>query len=402
MSKPIFVAPYQELLQVARGLAHAGHQIITVNQQFQQALSNMELPQPVLLLGSNIPAEARNSIAVASANIIRGINYPLPSKGVSPVVAEFLNTNLSGYLVTRLNEMAFTVAALDNYQPSLVVLHNDVEPWMRIIALWAKARNVPCLHVPHAIYLDTNERGAPGTDIHDMISSSHIAVSGPYQAKWYAERAKLQHVKPGIVVTGLPQFDRLARPRMDRAQSHYLLKLDPKRPVITYMSSWRQDTNLLGCTDVVDEGYRAFLAAAAQLGPSYQYVIKLHYRAGEQSHQWHMALAKESGVPLVIDTQHIDVVLNSSDMYISIGPSNAILEAAMVGTARVAAINGFYYDNEVLKIEPNPDSIAAAIRTAIVQPVPDYSQFLSKYTAFRDGQNTARIVQLALDLVRSN
>jgi hypothetical protein len=192
-------------------------------------------------------------------------------------------------------------------------------------------------------------------------------------------------------ITGLPQFDRLQKPVVDHARACQLFHLSPTKPVIVYMSSWRQDTNLLGCHDGIEESYLAFLNAAKVL-PDLQYIVKCHPRGNNVA--WHVQEAEKLGVKCAITDQHLDVVLNASDVMFSYGPSNVVLEQATLGNSHLAVVGdamAFGFDPVVVKCSADSMQIADVIRVCLQQPVPDYQAFVQRYLGVLDGQAYKRI-----------
>ena len=104
--------------------------------------------------------------------------------------------------------------------------------------------------------LETSGTGEIGSDVHDLITASHVVCNGPFQAEWFLNVALIKII---YILTGLPQFDKLAKHKFTKEQACRVLGQTTNRPVVTYMSSWRQDTNLLGCHDGVEESYKEFL-----------------------------------------------------------------------------------------------------------------------------------------------
>jgi len=297
---------------------------------------------------------------------------------------------IAPYLYPRLPETINVALVLDELKPDVIVVHNDVEPATRLMAAWAEAHGVPCLHIPHAVYMDTDERGPIGTDIHDIVTAKRIAAAGPFQAQWYHARDP----KAEIRMTATLAADRFANLKPFRADAQRLLNLQANQPVITYFSSWRQDTNLLGCTDVVEEGYRAFLTAASRR-PYYQYLVKCHPRS--QNVEQHVKLAEEYGVRCIVSDQHLDVFLNATDLAIALGPSNVLVEAACYPFIRLAAINGFANDPEVLTCPADVDALVSVL-DGVAEPPVDTSAFVTKYFGAVDGKAYWRLANWIREL----
>ena len=290
-----------------------------------------------------------------------------------------------------------TLFAVDTLKSDLFIVHNDVEPLLRLLALYALAHAIPCLHVPHAVYCDTVSRGQAGTDIHDLVTASYVAVAGPYQAEWYESRRLQQRMPTQVIPTGLPQFDRLTTPLMERRRACQLLRLDQARPVVMYFSSWRQDTNLLGCHDGVEEAYAAFLAAAKTL-PDVQFVIKTHPRGNNL--QQHMQEADKAGVRAVVTDNHLDIILCAADLVLTYESSNVILDAACIPGIRLAAVSGFAQDEAVETLPPQGAAIAEAIQALLSAPPRDVSLFRHKYLGVVDGKAKDRVAALAAELCK--
>lgn len=366
---------------------------MTLHPQFNKMLTDIDVASKPL---GEYADEVLRATSVADAvRIITSIQGGFSANGLSPAVSQLVESKLSSFFYQRMVDAALIVRSLDKAKPKLVILHNDVEPILRTVALWAQKRGVPCLHIPHAIYLEHDERTSVGTDIHDLITASHIAVAGSYQHDWFIER-KVD--TSAMRITGLPQFDRLAATHISHDRACRLLKMDTSRPVVVYMGSWRQDTNLLGCTDVLEEAYAAFLGAAKQL-PELQYIVKCHPRG--QNVEDHVKKADEAGIRCAVTDQHLDVILNAADTIVNVGTSNVILEAAYMQPVPMICLGGgaFPNDPEITKVATvTTDSVAQAIRDSLTTGAPDMHGFVTKYLGNVDGKASERIVEWAKEL----
>jgi len=383
----IIFSTQPNLLPIMRVLAPK-HQLYTLHAQFSKLCEDSGITAPFV---ASLATATTQRDAIAAASKAHNELYALrPQLEALPAG---MNTWLAGgglaeYFYPRLTDLAMALQSVELAKPDLLVLHNDVEPLHRMLSLWAKAHSVPVLHIPHAIYLETDERGAAGTDVHDLVTASHLAAAGPFQAQWYRERSP----ELAIYVTGLPQFDRLAKPRaIDRTRAAKLLRLDPAIPTLVYMSSWRQDTNLLGCHSGVEDTYTAFLQAYKQL-PDMQLIIKCHPRGNNT--EWHAKTAEALGVQCVVTAEHLDPVLTVADLIFSYGPSNVVLEAATLRHSKLLVSSGFPNDPEIVVAGEEVDSIFAGIAQAALAPLPDYTRFLAKYLGQLDGQAHQRIANL--------
>jgi len=368
-------------------------ELVTLHPQFTKMLTDGDVSAKSI--GDFMDGDVQSKAAEDAVRLLTAVAATkFSANGLSPASSTLVGTKLPVYFYPRLMDAAMMVHVLDKAKPKLVLVHNDVEPMPRLVALWAKARGVPCLHVPHAIYLEHDERTPVGTDIHDLITASDIAVAGPFQQEWYAERgADLAHMRQ----TGLPQFDRLAVSRGERMMACRLFKLSPVRPVVVYTSSWRQDTNLLGCADAVEESYAAFLAAAKTM-PDLQYIVKTHPR-GRNTDE-HAKKAQEAGVQAAVTEQHLDIALNAADMLVNVGTSNVVLEAATIKRLPLVCVGGgaFPNDPEVVKVKAEPVAIAQAIQNGLRNPPPELDKLIGKYLGQIDGQASERVAEWAREL----
>lgn len=375
--------PIIKLLQAA----NLGIEWIGLQPPMAKMLQDIDIPcQPLAgMTTAEDQGKASNTAAHMLARAVMG-KYP-PDSHVHPAVLEFLHANLPGYLYPRLLDLTLLIQTVDRIHPDMVILHNDVEPLTRSVAAWAKQAGAPCLHIPHAIYLDSNWVGQSGTDVHDVITASHIAVAGPFQQAWYEQRlGKGQMVQ--INPTGLPQFDPWMHMPVNREIARQLFGLDQNRPVVVYASSWRQDTNLQGCHDGVEEAYGAFLEACHDF-PGLQVIVKVHPRA--TNGQGHVEMAQKMGINCLITAQHLEMSLQAADALVAFGPSNVILEGAILGGMHLGSIEGFANDPEVATLKPEREEISNFIQNGLTHiPIPALN-LVAKYCGMRDGRACERI-----------
>ena len=162
------------------------------------------------------------------------------------------------------------------------------------------------------------------------------------------------------------------------------------------MSSWSQNTNLLGCHSGVEETYHNLLSALHEF-KELQLVVKCHPRGNNV--EWHMQEAAKTNLRCVVTAEHLDTTLMAADVVLSYGPSNVVLEAASIPNLRVAVTDGFDDDPEILTIGSATKELMVGIATALTQPAPDMSRLLHKYLGQLDGQAAMRIANLIRKLV---
>lgn len=378
---PKFVPLIQKLA------ADRDNEIVVTHQQFIQTLANLDIKATPLIAG--IDNQTRQEANQIAAKMIADLHRFRPKmNGLTEDVKKFIKEDLAGYLYRELGDAVLFTKGLDVVKPDVIIIHNDVEALYRVLAFWGQANNRPCLHVPHAIYQDIENP----YDIHRIVTATHLASAGPYQSKWYAECG----MEPkNIFESGLPQFDEYAVMELDKQRAKQGLRVPQDKPIIMYASSWRQDTNLLGMHDGVEETYRAILECS-KLMPDVHFLIKTHPHANTHA-QWHLNVAREAGAKVTVTPHHLPQCLQASDLLFAYGPSNILLEGAHIPWLRLGCSAGYRNDPEIYKVNtdpPNVNEMIAAFYEILKRPVIATNNFLRKYLGPCDGQNTNRIANL--------
>ena len=287
----ILLGDHTPFTRLAKLLAKDGHRFATLG-GFAQTLTDLDIPaRPLSDASQGLQDQA---LAEASRILTTAMVSPIHQDGLGPGPLRFIERQLAPFLYSRLADLSMLVLSLDVAKPILCILQNDVVPINRTVALWCRARSVPCLHIPHAIYQNVN-RGPAGTDVHDLITASYLAMAGPFQHSWYQERATMQQVKIEVRETGLPQFEQLVGElkRVSRERAQTMLKTNSLRPVVGYFSTWPQHSNVSGISDGWQICYLEFLKAAKRLQKDHgvQFIVKLHPGGGQDNWSWHVQMA---------------------------------------------------------------------------------------------------------------
>ena len=294
-----------------------------------------------------------------------------------------------------------------------IVVHEDVMPTQRALAQWGKERKIPVIHVPHANTFLTS-----GPDIHDQSISDWILAASPYMRDWYVRRG---FQKRFIKVTGFPGWDAWATPPtyMDQSaaqktgasfsgmhepiverpltkeRARRMLQLEPDLPVVSLCTGWVQRTNMVDDHSMLDAAVHLTLQAAKQEG--WQLIWKLHPGDAKGREKQTAMLAAAYRLPAAILRNHLPVVLAASDGVMSIGPSNVLVESALMGTAPVIfPLRGYGFPSEPpWVVEPNVDSIASIInglldgeKWALAK-----DKFVRRYAYQNDGKAVKRTVR---------
>lgn len=358
--------------------------ILALRQEFVQGLADMKA-EP---LSAGIQP-AQDKAYNAAAQVLCAAK---PFKGLPTKAQAFFDENLKAFLYQRVLDLSMIVHALDTKKPDILLLHNDVEPFTMITALWAKARGVPCLHIPHAVYQDIN-RGEIGTDVHDIVTASHLAAAGSFQAQWYHLRDSELMIK----VTGLPQFDWWVDMQMDRNRARRLLNLNNRQPVITFYGHWMQTTNVIGITDESEVAYLNFLEAVKD--KPVQIIVKCHPHGGQENWRWHVDRAKEANVECRVTPSHLEHCLHASDAVAFYGGSNVAIDAAHIPGLRIITIKG--YEQEPSIYQATVDNVGQVVLDSLERAAPSQKMFLSRYDPFCDGFNHLRVAEFVKELCES-
>lgn len=379
---------------ILKTLSDQGWELLVMSGQFATELGNTDLEAKPL---QQFAQGMQDGAFAWSTAVIQELPKVLDAElrnGVNPIVSDWLRKNAGPFYYPRLADLGMLILALDEAKPDLILLHNDVEPITRAAALWAKGHKVPCLHVPHAIYQMVN-RTKLGTDIHDLITASHLAVSGPFQREWYLRCG----AKPEqIIVTGLPQHDGWARRNtISQAQARMMLKLDQNGPpVVVWAGTWPQTTNIGGANPEWQIAYTEFIQAMLDL--DVQVLIKCHPSGGEQNWQYHARVANDAGLDVTVTPQHLEVCIDAADLMIAYAGSNVLLEASFNPRVRLAATHGYDNDRAVARIPMDTDGIKAAVSELLSKPPARTGALQTKYLGECDGQNWQRITDVCLKL----
>lgn len=392
-NKKVLLTTHSMMINIAKHLQDQDFEIHTADKGMSDTLNNLGIATKPMV--DSLSGDIRELALTEAARLIHAAveyNGYVELDDLSLQAQKFI----PGFIYPRVADLCVFVMTLDKIKPDVIVVHNDVEPITRVFALWAKQNNVSCLHVPHAVYQDIN-RGPEGTDIHDMITASHLAAAGEFQSEWYQKRG---FSKDNIRLTGLPQWDSWANVKYDRKRAFRLLKLDYNIPTVSYISTWKQTTNLLGCNDDWAHHYADFLEAIKKSEGKLQAIVKVHPNSTQDQLKWHIDMAKENNVHCLITPLYLDQVLLASDIVFAPYGSNVLIEASIMPHVRLATINGhgFADDDEVTKIEQGSDNLLETFLKLIDTEACNLHKFMIKYAGEMDGRASERVAAFIKDL----
>lgn len=261
------------------------------------------------------------------------------------------------------------------------VTHEDVSADTRALVAWCNRMGLPTIHVPHApCHL------LPGVpDIHRQTRARYIAASGPAVARFYAEAG---HDPKRIGTTGNPAWDGLYGDVPGRDEARRVLAIDPPHtqgarhagPVLCYMTTWGQTTSLR--SDFEREfaaGWAAVLAEAQKIGAYVCVLVHWHDNRPGVEERYEAAL-KDAGVPGLVTKHHKLYVLRAADCLVAQGPSNMLIEAAILGTPGCYLQTPDFDYATALPYRGTPETIGAAIGQALAGGA-EWDGFVSQYNA---------------------
>jgi len=339
---------------------------------------------------------------IGNLNSKRGMRSLLPETEIFGSLSEDLKSWFPGFAMSGLSRI---VARLNVWTRlwetrdiKLVVTHEDVCEDTRALTQFAKARGTPTLNVPH--FNHGTIIGNP-PDLHNRVICDWIAVAGEYMKEWYMDRG----VDEGrIRVTGHPQWDRFTTMQRDRRWACAMLKLDHKRPVVTYASDWVLWTTLLYNPKQPELGWQTMLSAMHELrNDGVQLVCKVHPNSRNATAEWHAAVARDLGVNCLVTAQHGDIVLQATDLMVSNGFSNYTTEATMLGSPAIWMGEGFVADPLIPSVPYDAESLYNAIKLSFAQKAvwerDARPRILERYVGPHDGQATQRVVDWCKELI---
>lgn len=207
-----------------------------------------------------------------------------------------------------------------------VLVHEDVLPEGRALAMWGREEKIPVLHLPHA-----NHFGRPGSgDIHNEVTAPTLGVFGEYMKGWYmANGAKEEQ----ITVVGNPNWDQyyLGELHPDKTLSRKAFGLSEDDLIVCYASTWPQATSVWdqGLPDIKKRA-RMVMEASVELGA--KLIVKMHPGEAPDMEKWYQEQMREAGAHGAITRRHTKYALKGSDVVLTQGPSNLAVEAMIMGT----------------------------------------------------------------------
>lgn len=312
------------------------------------------------------------------------------------------------------------IQALDRvysrYSIELLAVNEDYMLFARTAVAWARAHEIPSLHLIHGLALST-----PYT-VHRHADADITAVFG--------ERGMEPYLDMGIPeerlrVTGNPAWDGyprlIAQREAVRAESLSSAGLSPDRSVVVFATTWTADLTVIHDTKLPTELMRQVFRAVKTLrdegGVALHLVVKDRPGADyvQVGREQALAIARDEGLEagdfayLTTDTEKWVV---SADVLIACD-SNISVEAMMAGVPAVNLLNlnglrlgpSFDADSGVLEVEP--PRLADALRFLLTDAAFRQRQLQQAharagyYNLGFDGSAAHRVASLMLEMAGS-
>lgn len=256
----------------------------------------------------------------------------------------------------------------------LVVVNEDVTSVGKTAALWARARNIPVVHVAHSEIL-----GELYT-VHREFHADAMLAFGPRGAEPYRDLGIEERRLP---VVGNPAWDRydalIAQRAALRSEVYRQLGLSEQAPLVLFGTTWAARLSAHDVPDLYERSVRAFLTAVRIVraaGIDLNVVVKDRPANANFGKPLLDRLAGEIGIDTDTyryATNETEALIVASDVVVSVD-SNLSIEAMI---AKVPAFNlwderswtlGPFFGAEDGIVQTTSSDLAAAIAGVITNP----------------------------------
>lgn len=330
---------------------------------------------------------SRNDVGLMMAQLIDRLpSFGASLDGVHP--ADPPDSWIPAVALGNLPDVLAHLRIMDAYADTTnivgIVLHEDVTPKYKALALWGKARGIPVIHVPHAnCFIQTRP------DVHDESVSDWILATSPYMREWYKDRGfKADCIK----IVGFPAWDGWADFQVDKGIARRVLQLDEDKPVITFCTGWPQRTNIVDDHDMLEAA--ASITLSTVKDNDWQMIWKLHPGDAPEQEARCTKMAASYRVPAAITRDHLQLSIRAADLVLSAGPSNILVEAGLCDRApALFNLRGYGFASEPPWIvDLTADSLRDAVESALEgsEWTKMRGGFVRRYAFRNDGKATKR------------
>lgn len=246
-----------------------------------------------------------------------------------------------GYTMSSFQSHTHRLHALDHLartrEIAACMVHEDVSPENRSLALWAKAHGIPTIHIPHApCHL---RRGV--ADIHRETRAEWICASGEYMKEFYIESG---HDPEKIIITGAPQWDGYYQTELpEKPEARGVVGVADDVRAICYATTWTQTTSV---RSRFDEELREGLDSVIKLAHEWKAIlmIKVHPNDRQGAEEDYAKIMNEVNLPALVTRNHTQYIIRAADLLVTQSPSNLSIESAIMGTPSIyIQTEGFDY-----------------------------------------------------------
>lgn len=331
---------------------------------------------------------ARNDTAHLVARAVnRSIPLTFSTNGTQNSISDWLPGMSLAYTADVLVNLRTLNAYRENADIVGVIVHEDVTPRFRALALWANVNEIPLIHVPHGNCFATSQ-----PDIHDETLADWILAASPYMRNWYAQRGfDRKHIK----VTGYAAWDGWEQEKPDEQLARRILHLDKDKPTLALCTGWPQRTNLVDDHEMLNVASHVTMTAAQANG--WQVIWKLHPGDAQGQEERCAKLMAGYGLDGIVTRDHLAMTFSASDVVLSVGPSNVLVEAGLFGKPPILFnLRGYGFDRTPpWVVEPSADSVTEVVGELLngVEWSKKRAGFVRRYAHRNDGKATKRTVR---------
>jgi GT2 family glycosyltransferase/SAM-dependent methyltransferase len=330
------------------------------------------------------------------------------SREVTETLRPFARQIMPGFL-----RVALALERMHRETPlSLVIVHNEVAPNLRLLVDMARHLEIPSLHLVHGIPMGR----LPMESFTDVVRADHLGVPGELSLPFY--RAHPGNREEQFKVVGRAEWDSLSATSWpDRQAVLAELGLDPGRSVVGLAGSWAHKLTCVDLDEMLRETVKTFFEAVLSLGDQAPVVLVRPHPAyrdlGTYGPDWYAEIARDFGIEVLVPDLAQEAFLAASDLVVGID-SNFVAVAIHAGK-KALSINFQHpgtgdespYDGlpGVLTCARNAQAIAIALQSGLFDPdtaarlAAGRLDTLERINVGHDGSGTRRTIGLIDELI---
>ncbi len=294
--------------------------------------------------------------------------------------------------------IAGTNLLLDNIEPSILVIAEDVTPESRIMVELSKMRKIPSLVIQHGIY-NYNEW--------DLFVMPIVAEK---QAVW-GEKPLNDSIKMGKspksqVLTGNPKFDnKFKHYNKESLKKKIGIRADN---VVLIAPSWASGTQISLVPELNEYFLKKTLKSVSSIDLDIDIVVKLHPTDYDTWQFITNSILNEYNIKAIVTKDHLDELLYLSDVVI-INSSTVGLEAMIFDKPLITVNLGWkssQYSKGEAAINLNcNDNLGRHVKDVLIDPMTikrlkmNRKKFINENAYLQDDKAGLRVIKLILDMI---